>query len=90
MTRQLRKLQAFPEMPATYTTQSMINLLFDSQDLISGHTKNKYRIKSKATGEYLYAAADYWAHDSERRRVFTWTDKGSDPSSEENSKEIGK
>ncbi len=38
-----------------------------------------YRIKSKAYEEYLYAAADDLAYDTARRRVFTWSDKASEP-----------
>jgi hypothetical protein len=37
------------------------------------------RIKSQATGEYLYAAADDLAHDPLRRRVFTWTNTSATP-----------
>jgi hypothetical protein len=41
---------------------------------------NVYRIKSKATREYLYAASDDLAYDQDRRRVFTWTNTTTTPS----------
>ncbi|WDA54982.1 MAG: hypothetical protein PPFGHCPK_01463 (plasmid) [Spiroplasma endosymbiont of Drosophila atripex] len=33
---------------------------------------NEYRIYNVFHDEYLYAASDYFAHDSERRSVYTW------------------
>ena len=44
-------------------------------------TLNQIRIKNAASGEYLYAAADDLAHDSERRRVFTWANTSTTPTS---------
>ena len=45
-------------------------------------TGDQIRIKNQVTGEYLYAAADDLAHDSERRRVFTWNDISTSPTSD--------
>ena len=36
-----------------------------------------YRIRSASNGEYLYAAANDLALDSQRRRVFTWIEQNS-------------
>jgi hypothetical protein len=44
-------------------------------------TDDHIRIKNQATGEYLYAETDDLAYDTERRRVFTWTDTSTTPTS---------
>ena len=51
-------------------------------DEIFGETY--YRIIEHSTGEYLYASADDYAKDSERRRVFVWTNTTTSPQSHSN------
>jgi hypothetical protein len=58
------------EEPATWSLEKVLG------------TRDQIRIKNQATGEYLYAAADDLAQDSERRRVFTWTDTSTSPTSD--------
>ena len=60
------------EEPATWSLEKVLG------------TRDQIRIKNQATGEYLYAAADDLAQDSERRRVFTWTDTATSPQNWEN------
>ena len=49
--------------------------------MITG-SSDVYRIKSKLTSEYLYAAGDDLAYDRQRRRVFTWTNTTTTPSTD--------
>jgi hypothetical protein len=63
---------------------------YQHQVLISDGSTNVYQIKSKATGEYLYAASDDLARDQFRRRVFTRTNKETSPSSDDNWESKGK
>ncbi len=57
----------------TATANWALEKVYGSDDYI--------RIKNHVTGEYLYAETDDLDYKTERRRVFTWTDTSTTPTS---------